>query len=311
MNQVSRRKAGTPYNRRQVMAGEKTYSSAFSQYLDGAIADAEKQRAQATLVAGAVASEVAETVTGTVLESLRAALSRAIRRYFPTAIISLLPLLALGVDAALQAFSQLALLNLPARVALVGLAVFLPWQAWQAIRVAQGRIPYRLFRRRAQSDQYYDLPTVSEMIIPLVVGLLDVPVLLSVAFAVSLPNLVLAGLLALPVLVFVLVVVGRTVLLGLGAVGAVGPLGRIDEGTLQPVSLASLDERIARLTQIREWLGDDTLRVMVDDVIGQQVKSAARRQVTYSFVIGVISLVVGWLLSAVSPVATLTNLLQR
>lgn len=146
---------------------------------------------------------------------------------------------------------------------------------------------------------------------PLIIGVLDLPALLSLSFAVSQTHLVLAALIALPVVVLVLVTVVNAAVSGLGAVGAVGGLDQVAPAPTRPVSLASLavlDERISRLTQIREWLGDDTLRAMVDDVIGQQVKSAARRQVTFSFLIGVISLVVGWLLSAVSPVATLTNL---
>ncbi len=145
---------------------------------------------------------------------------------------------------------------------------------------------------------------------PLIVGVLDLPTLLSLSFAVSQPHLALVALIALPVAVLVLATVVIAAVSGLGAVGGVGGLDQVAPAPARPApqaSLASLDE-LARLTQIREWLEDDTLRAMVDDVIGQQVKSAARRQVTFSFLIGVISLVVGWLLSAVSPVATLTNL---
>jgi hypothetical protein len=145
------------------------------------------------------------------------------------------------------------------------------------------------------------------MAMPLVVGLLGVPALLCLSFAVSLPNLVVGGLMALPMFVGVLAWVAHAVISGLGAVQGV------NEGSIhiQPVPLASLDERIARLTQMREWLQDDALRVMVDDAIGRQVKLIARRQVAFSFTVGVTSLIVGWLLSAVSPVATLTNLLHR
>jgi hypothetical protein len=289
------------------MAREQTYSSVLSQYLDVAIADAEKQRATATQASGGVS----EAVSMTVLDSIRAVLRRALRRYIPSAIVSLLPLLALGASAALQAFDQGALWTIPARVTLIGLALFLLWHAWQVVRHAQGRIPQRLLSRRVQPGRYYDPPTASEMVMPIIIGLLDLPALLSLSFGVSLPHFVLTVLLALPVVVFVLVTVVTAVVSGLSAVGAVGGLDQMAHVPPRPVSLASLDERITRLTQIREWLGDATLRAMVDDVIGQQMKSAARRQVTYSFLIGVISLVVGWLLSAVSPVATLTNLLQR
>jgi hypothetical protein len=52
---------------------------------------------------------------------------------------------------------------------------------------------------------------------------------------------------------------------------------------------------------MRDWLRDDTLRAMVDDVIGRQVRASERRQVAYSAVVGVVSLIAGWLLSGVSP----------
>ena len=68
-------------------------------------------------------------------------------------------------------------------------------------------------------------------------------------------------------------------------------------------SLRALDERITRLTQIRQWIEQDTsLMDMVDDVIGNQVRNATRQQMLFSTMIGVASLIVGWLLSAISPV---------
>lgn len=146
------------------------------------------------------------------------------------------------------------------------------------------------------------------MVTPLFVGLLAIPALFVLSFAVSLPNLALAGLIALPIVGFIL---AAAVYASLSSLGALGGVNSVSEGPSQSVSLASLDERIVRLTQMREWLRDDTLRTMIDDVIGQQVRATAQRQLVYSFVVGVISLIAGWLLSAVSPVATLTNLLQR
>lgn len=68
-------------------------------------------------------------------------------------------------------------------------------------------------------------------------------------------------------------------------------------------SLRALDERITRLMQIRTWIEQDkSLMDMVDDVIGKQVRNATRQQMLFSTMIGVASLIVGWLLSAISPV---------
>lgn len=72
-------------------------------------------------------------------------------------------------------------------------------------------------------------------------------------------------------------------------------------------ALGELDLRITRLQQLREWLKDDTLRAMMDDVIGQRVRSAERRQVVISAIVSVAALLAGWLLSAISPAGVLLN----
>lgn len=79
--------------------------------------------------------------------------------------------------------------------------------------------------------------------------------------------------------------------------GAVAPIPK-------QASLDELDTRIMRLQQLREWLKDDNLRGMIDDVINKHVRTAERRQAFFSAGIGVASLVVGWLLSALSPAST-------
>jgi hypothetical protein len=290
------------------MTSGKTYSSDLSHSLDAAIAAAKAQKAAVARDYG----NVAEDVSLTVFDTLRAALNRAVRRYFLSILIALLPLLMLGLRAVLETAGQVELLSIVGRVVLVGLVLYLLWQAWQSVRAARGRFPIRPFRRRASSRRFDELPTRAETVTPLIVGLLAIPALFVLSFAVSLPNLALVGLIALPVVVFILMVVLRAALSRLGALGGVSGVDSVSVVLSQPaVSLASLDERIVRLTQMREWLHDDALRTMVDDVIGQQVKATARRQVVYSFIVGVISLIAGWLLSAVSPVAALANLLQR
>jgi hypothetical protein len=53
------------------------------------------------------------------------------------------------------------------------------------------------------------------------------------------------------------------------------------------------------------------LKSMIDDAIGKQVARSERRQVAYSVIIGVLSLAAGWLLSAISPLSALAQLLPR
>lgn len=307
------------------MTKEQAYSSSLSYYLDVAIAHAEQQRREGTRATQTV---VTSSVSGTVLYTVWAVLSRSLRRNAPTLLVASLPLLALVLGTLLDALGQSSQSHLPALVMLLGLALFLPWQTWQTVRQARELPPYRLrrlFRWRTVSgryDNWYDLPTMGEMVGAFVVGLLDVPGVLIQAFpsapsfAANLPSFIFPVLIAMPVLAIVLMAVARGFLAVYFAPSAVKAVDEQGEGMLQSVPLASLplaslDERITRLTQMREWLQDDTLRTMVDDVIGQQVRAAARRQVAYSFIVGVISLVAGWLLSAISPVATLANLLHR
>src|SRR5262249_2378603 len=94
------------------------------------------------------------------------------------------------------------------------------------------------------------------------------------------------------------------------ALGAVGPVeGHARAEDALAASGASLDERIDRLTQMREWLRDDALRAMVDGAIGQQVKASERRQRVYVVAAVALSLLAGWLLSAMRPVSTVANVL--
>lgn len=286
------------------MTSGKTYSADLSQSLDAAIAAAQAQKTATTHASG----NVAENVSLPLFTTLRPLLTLAVRRYFLSALIALSPLLMFGIRAVLETAGQVALFTIVGRVVLAGLALFLLWQVSQAVRVARGQFPIRPLRRRDSSRQLDELPTRTGMVTPLFVGLLTIPALIVLSFAMSLPNLALAGLIALPIVGFIL---AAAVYASLSSLGALGGVNSVSEGPSQPVSLASLDERIVRLTQMREWLRDDTLRTMIDDVIGQQVRTTAQRQLVYSFVVGVISLIAGWLLSAVSPVATLTNLLHR
>ena len=119
-----------------------------------------------------------------------------------------------------------------------------------------------------------------------------------------------SSLTALPPVFFVAASGFISTLSGLGAVGALKGAGA------QPLfgsssAGAQLDDRIVRLQQIRDWLKDDKLKAMIDDVIGQQVAKSERRQVAYSVTVGALSLLAGWLLSTISPVSALAQLLPR
>jgi hypothetical protein len=50
---------------------------------------------------------------------------------------------------------------------------------------------------------------------------------------------------------------------------------------------------------------------MIDDVTGKQVATSERRQGDFAVAIGALSLLSSWLLSAVSPVSALAQLLPR
>jgi hypothetical protein len=106
--------------------------------------------------------------------------------------------------------------------------------------------------------------------------------------------------------------VSREVVVEFTALGAASP-----EALPAPVptivrpNIAQLNDRITQLQQMRDWLKDDHLRAMMDGVIGQQVAKSERRQIFYTVVVSILSLVAGWLLSAISPILALAQLLPR
>jgi hypothetical protein len=298
----------------------KTYTSEVEAYIDAELA-AARQAAQTE--SGRTA--VSEGVSLTILATLRAALVRGIRLYGATTLIALLPALVIVARGGLSALPQLgdpaagwlswAGRGLPLAAAGWALLVML-WQARNAWRRARGQAPATLRFRRARNtserDQYQELPPLEQLAIKLGVAVATLPALLWLALSNSGDPLWLLGaLVALPPF-FLLITVRLTSLLsGLGAVGAVDSSHRLDRPSQQSRGVTVLDERITQLQQMRDWLKDDKLRAMMDDVIGKQVAKSERRQVTYSVAVGALSLLAGWLLSAVSPVSALAQLLPR
>ena len=73
-----------------------------------------------------------------------------------------------------------------------------------------------------------------------------------------------------------------------------------------------LDQQLARLEQIREWLAQDAnLRNLVDAAIAMQVLTSERRQSRLSILLMVVSILIGWLLSFLATPAAITELLQH
>jgi hypothetical protein len=69
----------------------------------------------------------------------------------------------------------------------------------------------------------------------------------------------------------------------------------------QQTTVASLDQRITRLIQVRDWIQEDgDIARLIDTVIGRQVRSSERRQARFAIVLNVIFLLAGWLLSLVA-----------
>src|SRR5713101_5360380 len=80
----------------------------------------------------------------------------------------------------------------------------------------------------------------------------------------------------------------------------------------QNSAVEKLDQQLARLEQIREWLAQDhNLRNLVDAAIAMQVGASERRQRWLSILLTVVSLLVGSLLSLLATPATLTDLLKH
>jgi hypothetical protein len=298
----------------------KTNTSAVEAYIDAALATANDERSRAGSVGR---SRAAEDVSLTVIATLRASLGREIRRYGGTALLALLPILVIGARAGLSALPQLGIATdgwLPWAVqgitiaAAVWAALVALWQARNSWRRALGRAPatFRFGRKLTGHDMpNQGMPNLEEMAIKLGVALAALPALLWLALSGSSDPLWLLGVLvALPPLFLFGSLALLSSLSGLGAAGGVNA-SAIEPLPISSPQVAQLDDRIAQLQQIRVWLKDDKLKSMIDDVIGKQVAKSERRQVAYSVVVGVLSLLAGWLLSAISPISTLAQLLPR
>jgi hypothetical protein len=291
----------------------KTYSSEVEAYVDAELAAA---REAAWRESGYIA--VSEDVSRTVFATVRMRFVREFRFYGGTALLALLPALVIAARAGLSALPQLGIATeswLPWAVqgittAAVGWAILVTlWQGVNTWRRARGRPLMSLrFRRNSQTPEY---PPFGILAIKLITAVATLPALLWLALAGGGDPLWLRwALIALPPFVLITAVALDSLVSGLGAVGSAGESGPLHR-PVRALPEDQFDERIVRLQQIRDWLKDDKLKSMIDDAIGKQVARSERRQVAYSIIVGVLSLVAGWLLSAISPLSTLAQLLPR
>jgi hypothetical protein len=83
-------------------------------------------------------------------------------------------------------------------------------------------------------------------------------------------------------------------------------------GTEPPdTNMEALHVQIERLSTLAEWMSEDPeLRTMVDKSIGRQVAASERRQRIYSATLGIVSLIVGWLLSLFATTDSLAHVAQ-
>ncbi len=71
-----------------------------------------------------------------------------------------------------------------------------------------------------------------------------------------------------------------------------------------------MERRLARLARFRVWISQDpAFAALIDTTLKSRAQTISRRQVIITVAVSVVSLVVGWLLSAISPATTLAHLI--
>jgi hypothetical protein len=249
------------------------------------------------------AHDVAGRAGVSVFDALREVLARYLLPLWPLILVGLLPALTALGSGVVPALGSAAGLP-PAWSALLPAALRLLVAAWTVVLLGRGLL------RGARSVHAVNPRVVRllhrQHLVLTLLALLALLVPLAPGPAGHLPGWVYWTLDAVPVLAALLMAVYASLLRGLPPLAASVSQGG---GALPTGGMVELQERIARLKQMQEWLTDDKLRVLVDETIGKQVKQSERRQATFGSVIAVVSLVVGWLLSAITPASALAGLL--
>lgn len=66
-------------------------------------------------------------------------------------------------------------------------------------------------------------------------------------------------------------------------------------------TVGNLDQRIARLMQVRDWIQEDgDIARLIDTVIGKQVRSSEQRQARLAIILNIVFLLAGWALSLIA-----------
>jgi hypothetical protein len=80
----------------------------------------------------------------------------------------------------------------------------------------------------------------------------------------------------------------------------------------EKAALKVIEDRAKKLRQVERIVSaDPELMKLTDASIENQVKAAQRRQIRIVIAVAVVSLIVGWLLSAISPATVLIQLVVR
>jgi hypothetical protein len=297
--------------------------SAIQAYVDSQLATSQDQLAALQRLGpsepAAVAEPVGQAVGQAVLDTLRETLDRYVLPLVPLLLLGALPLLTalviwgLGVVAPAASILNVGSVPLPVVLRLVVAACAAALLGFDVLRWTRGRS-----RRRPSAAQLFDSAISRYASMRhrrrLVVLLLALVALLAPLLSLAprtvghLPVWVYWTLDAVPAFAVLVIVASESFIRGL-APGAAADAARV--APLPAGGLSELQERVARLKQMQEWLADDKLRALVDDAIGQQVIRSERRQTIYAVIAAVASLIVGWLLSAITPASILAGLLGQ
>jgi hypothetical protein len=166
----------------------------------------------------------------------RWALVRTFRDSLGGLFLSLLPLLMLAFGALFPTVGQIA----AARVSpLVALALLLPLQMWDIVRLARGRPPRVLFPRHNHSDWHPDSVWRARVTL-FVVTIACLPALIILAVGSTMHGVLMACLVVLPVFLFFVIVLTRAVLRGLSTPGG---LARYPSHELAPTGALERPDR--------------------------------------------------------------------
>lgn len=266
-----------------LMPGQSFIATYLDRELDRARARVKLAREQDRVAGLSSTSRSSIEVARVVLHMVYTEIVSSVRSVVIGLVIAAIPLLVIGAQ---RLFSQWAAI-LPS-IVLAGSTVLL------LLLLVQWRIAAGVSRRGAPRSSF----GITLNVTGLAAGVPALIALSASSRGVHVAESVQVALAVAPLAAVLALTCWKTLMRLAAGERVAGPGDQFDETTL-------LDQRIARLTTIRTWMQDATLRTLVDEAIGKQVQQSARRQAIYSAAIALGSLVAGWLLSAISPVSLL------